>query len=72
MDCHSLLLGIFSTKGLNLDLLHCRQILHHLSHQGSLCSAKDAPNLSMVLGNVNFPLSIILPNLLFLLKWPST
>ena len=30
-----LLQGIFPTKGLNLDLLHCRQVLYHLSHQGS-------------------------------------
>ena len=28
--------GIFSTQGLNLGLLHCRQILYQLSHQGSL------------------------------------
>ena len=33
---HSLLQGIFLTQGLNLGLLHCRQILHHLSHQGHL------------------------------------
>ena len=32
---HSLLHGIFLTQGLNLGLLHCRQILYHLSHQGS-------------------------------------
>ena len=32
---HSLLQGIFPTQGLNLNLLHCRQILYHLSHQGS-------------------------------------
>ena len=32
---HSLLQGIFLTQGLNLGLLHCRQILYHLSHQGS-------------------------------------
>ena len=30
-----LLLGIFSTQGLNLGLLHCRQILYCLSHQGN-------------------------------------
>ena len=30
---HSLLRGIFPTQGLNLGLLHCRQILYHLSHQ---------------------------------------
>ena len=27
--------GIFLTHGLNLSLLRCRQILYHLSHQGS-------------------------------------
>ena len=32
---HSILQGIFSTQGLNLGLLHCRQILYHLSQQGS-------------------------------------
>ena len=32
---HSLLQGIFPTQGLNLGLLHCRQIFCHLSHQGS-------------------------------------
>ena len=37
MGCHSLLHGIFPTQGLNqclLHLLHCRQILYQLSHQG--------------------------------------
>ena len=32
---HSLLQGIFPTQGSNLSLLHCMQILYHLSHQGS-------------------------------------
>ena len=35
----ALLRGIFLTQGLNsrlLCLLHCRQILYHLSHQGSI------------------------------------
>ena len=31
----SLLQGIFLTQELNLGLLHCRQILYHLKHQGS-------------------------------------
>ena len=31
--CHSLLQGIFLTQGSNPGLLHCRQILYHLSHQ---------------------------------------
>jgi len=30
-----LLQGIFPTQGLNPGFAHCRQILHHLSHQGS-------------------------------------
>ena len=33
---HSLLQGIFPTQGSNLGLRHCRQMLYHLSHQGSL------------------------------------
>ena len=32
---HSRLQGIFPTQELNSHLLHCRQILYHLSHQGS-------------------------------------
>ena len=35
MGCHTLLQGIFWSQGLNPRLLHCRQILYHLSHQGS-------------------------------------
>ena len=35
MGSHSLLQRIFLTQGLNLGLLPCRQILYHLSHQGS-------------------------------------
>ena len=30
---HALLQGIFPTQGLNLGLLHCKQILYHLSSQ---------------------------------------
>ena len=32
---HFLLQGIFPTQGSNSGLLHCRQILYHLSYQGS-------------------------------------
>ena len=32
---HSLLQGIFLIQGLNLGLLHCRQILYQLNYQGS-------------------------------------
>ena len=35
MGSHSLLQGIFLTKGLNMGLLHCRGILYCLSHQRS-------------------------------------
>ena len=35
VGCHFLLQGIFPTQGSNLDLLHCRQTLYCLSHQGS-------------------------------------
>ena len=34
VGCHSFLQGIFPTQGSNLGLLHCRQILYLLSHQG--------------------------------------
>ena len=34
---HSILQGIFLTQGSDQDLLHCRQILYQLSHQGSFC-----------------------------------
>ena len=35
MACHLLLQGIFPPQGLNPRLLHCRQIIYHLSHWGS-------------------------------------
>ena len=35
LGSHSLLQGTFLTQGLNPGLSHCRQILYHLSHQGS-------------------------------------
>ena len=52
VGCHSLLQGIFPTQGWNLGLPHCRQILHHLSHQGSLELFKGSCLLS-------FPVFII-------------
>ena len=33
--CYFLLQGILPTQGLNPGLLYCRQLLNHLSHQGS-------------------------------------
>ena len=37
---HSLFQGIFPTQRLNPGLLHCRQILYWLNHQGSPCSCQ--------------------------------
>ena len=34
VGCHFLLQGIFPAQRLNLGLLHCRQILYRLGHQG--------------------------------------
>ena len=34
MGCHFLLQRIFPNQGSNPGLLHCRQILYQLSHQG--------------------------------------
>ena len=50
MSCHSLLQGIFLTQGLNPSLPHCRQILYHLSYQGSpkmICPHEDLRQLSI-------------------------
>ena len=51
---HSLLQGIFLTQGLNLDFLHCRQIIYHLSHQGMILkmSLKMAKMLLKNLDNI--------------------
>ena len=35
VGCHTLLQGIFPTQGSNPGLLHCREILYHMSPQGS-------------------------------------
>ena len=36
VGCHALLQGIFPTQGLNPGFPHCRQILYHRNHQGSI------------------------------------
>ena len=41
VGCHSLLQGIFLTQGSNPSLLHCRQSLYQLSHQGTLLYRKS-------------------------------
>ena len=46
--CHSLLQGIFPIQGWNPGLLHCRQILYHLSHQGSAITTIPRPILTKI------------------------
>ena len=41
---HSLLQGIFPTQGQKLGLLHCRHIIYHLSHQGTLTGHISTPS----------------------------
>ena len=58
-DSSSLLQGIFATQELNPHLLHCRQILYSLSHEGSpeywsvqpISSPADLPNPGIKLGS---------------------
>ena len=42
VGCRALLQEIFAIQGFILDLLHCRWILYHLSHQGS-------PNMYLII-----------------------
>ena len=53
---HSFLQGIFLTQGSNLHLLHCRQILYHLSYQGQLVATGKKKKNSLV------PVSLLYPN----------
>ena len=47
LGCHALLQGIFPTQGSNSGFLHCRQILYHLSHQGS-------PKVNVITSNLRY------------------
>ena len=62
-------MGIFLTQGLNLGLLHCMQILYHLSHQGSHTEWSRTPLMSSESRNsasdhVNKPTSLLAYGLL--------
>ena len=46
VGCHALLQGIFPTPGSNPGFLHCRQVLYHLSHQGSPVTFKGLTNVN--------------------------
>ena len=55
VGCHFLLRGIFLTQGWNpglLCLMHCRQILYHLSYQGSPPSCCGQPSKCYLLSSV--------------------
>ena len=53
VSCHSLLHGIFPTQGLNSGLMHCRQILYHLSYKGSFKRLSVISQVLASLGAVN-------------------
>ena len=48
VGCHFLLQRIFPTQGLNLGLLHCRQILYRLSYKGKA----DSLEKTLMLGKI--------------------
>ena len=49
---HSLLQVTFLTQGSNLGVPHCRQILYHLSHQGTL-EGNDSLKLNILYTNLS-------------------
>ena len=48
VGCYALLQGIYSTQESNSALPHCRQILYHLSHQGSPPQNTEVGSLSLL------------------------
>ena len=73
VGCHYLLQGIFLTQGLNPGLLHCRQMLYHLSHQGNPKEIEDdsekMESPCSWIGRVNIVKMVILPKA-FLSNYP--
>ena len=61
VGCHALLQGIFTTKGSNPDLPHCKWILYRLSHQGS-------PQLVNIILALSQNLDCLMQQLLFALE----
>ena len=63
MGCHFLLQGIFSTQGSNPGLLHCRQMLYLLLHQGSHAARWGSliANLSLRIKGLGHQLFWLLP-----------
>ena len=54
---HFLLQEIFPTQGSNPGLLHCRQILYHLSYQGKPYSAVDSYSVDGPVDKLPSPLT---------------
>ena len=48
VGCHVLFQGIFPTQVSNPNLLHCRQILYHLSHEGNSPYEKNLPHFHLI------------------------
>ena len=65
LGCHSFLQGIFLTQGSNRGLLHCRQILYHLSHQG-IYGSWETP--SPKTAHVGWEIACIIKQFILLLK----
>ena len=66
VSCHALLQGIFPIQGSNPGLLHCRQILYHLSHQAKQGSGYTRPQSRIYFSCIN------LNQLLLCCEWPLT
>ena len=66
VGCHFLLQGIFRTQGSNmrlLRLLHCRQVLYRLSHQGSPKVAIQFSSVAQLCPTVCDPMNCSTPGL---------
>ena len=62
-----LLQGIFLTQGSNPGLLHCKQILDHLSHQGSTCLFHTRSDEEVAIHTVRYQIVSYLEELFVLL-----
>ena len=77
VGCCFLLQGIFPTQGSNPDLLHCRQILYHLSHPAQ-CSTVLRPSTveevlnKYLLNSIKLTLYLPIPALGLACHWSSS
>ena len=73
LSSRSLLQGIFPSQGLNPGLLHCRQILCHLSHQGSPHSSWGTINMGETseMHSFSSPASSTSKSQSILATWPT-